>query len=172
MFSIKSVGRSISKGTNIELRDFVHLSFDGNLEGIWTPRLPYGTSESGGEFSEPDWPRISVSENIEGAFRAIYPNVSKYFEVEGYPYMDFFVYSPSGKRVKMINPLSLVTGKFVHDAMVTREHVILEKVSMSLLGKVRVYNTSSDSGLFYRPFNDKTSKEIYHSPKVIRYTDI
>lgn len=176
MSKLKDVGKLLVSNVDIKFKTFLHLSFDGELEGIWKPKLPDGLLMeedvvlSDDQFTEPDWPRISVSISVEGAFRAIYPNVSHYFEEEKYPYMDFFVYSPKGKNIGIMTPKELQDGKYVHDAHITQEHVILEKVEMVQLDKVRIYNTSKDNGLQYRPFNDPALEERYHSPKKIRWT--
>lgn len=71
-----------------------HLSFNGNIAGMWDPKLPDGLYGEKGDLSEPDVPRISVSPTLKQCFQAIYPNISKYFEKENYPYLIFYVYVP------------------------------------------------------------------------------
>lgn len=159
------VGLELTKAT-ISKDTYYHISFNGGLQGRWNPTVPAGDI-GGGEFKEPDWPRICVSSTLEGAFRAVYPNISQYFEVENYPHMDFYVYTPKG-RSRILTSKDLVGKGFVHDAHVTGEVVLLDAVEMTLCGRIRVENTSKDSGLYYRPFNDKTLEERYHSPKFIR----
>ena len=175
---LKEVGGLLVSDNRIKLNDFVHLSFNGKLEGIWKPKLPDGMSGNkeymteDSLYPEPDWVRISVSSSVVGAFRAIYPNIYHYFEEEDYPYLDFYVYSPSGNSVGMMTPKELTDGRYVHDAHVTDEHVLLENIKMTLMGKIRVYNTVRDGDLMYRPFNDSKLKERFHSPKDVRYVEL
>lgn len=156
------------------MKKLFHISFDGGLEGIWKPTIPAG-SELGKktELSEPDVPRISCSPTIEQCFQAIYPNVSKYFEEEKYPHMDFFVYSPVLKGTEKIwTPEYLTEFKLIHDAHVTQEHCILVPTFMKLIKKVRIMNTKLSPDFLYYPFNDNTQQRKYLAPKVIIVRDI
>ena len=149
---------------------FFHISFRDDLEGIWRPMTPAG-SDIGKKtkLSEPDIPRISVAPSIEDCFRAIYPNVSKYFETEKYPWMEFFVYSPLYmEKKRTLNWEDLIEKNYVHDAHVTKESWILDPVKMILVMKVKIMNTErKNNELLYRPFNDKNQELRYHSPKEI-----
>jgi hypothetical protein len=150
------------------MKNLQHISFNKNLEGLWKPQVPAEYIENKTYLSEPDTPRISLSPSIEGCFKAIYPNVSKYFEIENYPYMEFYVYTPllTGKE-RIWPPSYLTTNRLVHDAHETNEHCILTPVYMKLIKKIRIFNTNKSPDLFYHPFNDKNIPLKYLCPKVI-----
>lgn len=143
--------------------EYYHISFRGDLEGTWKPQLPYGEG-SGGEFSEPSYPRICVSPSIKQCFWAVYPNVSKYFEVEKYPYMDFYVYVPNLQGVKFLDNDEVNRRKVVHDSHVTGEAQILSSAFMKLDSKVRIKNCTKNKKVMYYPFNDhnKTLRFLSH----------
>jgi hypothetical protein len=167
-------GFEFSDDVEVKLGEFVHISFNGKLEGIWKPKLPDSDGISqGGKFSEPEWKRTSVSPNVELAFRAIYPNVSRIFEEMNEPSMDFHVYSPNDQRATIITPENLIKHKLVHDAHITQEHVFLTDIEMKHTGKIRVYNTSNNKGgLFYTLFDKKSNENLFHSPRVIKIKKI
>jgi len=170
--SIANIGRDL-KG---DVPALYHISLDGDLEGFWEPGHPSGGTESLTDeeyeelFSEPSIPRVSVSPTIEGCFRGVYPNMSKLMEVKKQPYVDFFAYSPVLGKVRILTNAELTKRRYVHDAHVTLEHWITERVRMKLVGVVRVYNTVNTGGLLYRPYNLKKLEPIYHSPKEVRFT--
>ena len=132
-----------------------HISFRDNLAGRWQPRLPSGMSP-GGKYPEPDFPRISFSSSLDGAFRGIFPNVSHLFEAEQYPYMLFTVYSPllTG-RERLLSPTELTEQKMVWDAHVTKEWVCLDTVEMRRVGQIKIRNTNSSPTLMVHPFNSE-----------------
>lgn len=149
---------------------YYHLSFNNKLEGNWYPKIPDG-SDIGEKtsLSEPNTLRISFSETLEGCFRAIYPNVSQYFEEKKYPWMEFYVYSPViTDKTKIVTSGRLTKERFVHDAHVTKEIWILNTVKVELISKIKVLNTSEEGDLFYYPFHDKHFDKRYHSPKEIK----
>lgn len=148
-----------------------HLSFKKDLEGFWNPKNPDGiASENTDDLKEPDLPRISVSPTIKQCFQAIYPNVSRFFKEENYPHMDFYVYSPVLKGdERILTPVELTKKKMVHDAHMTDEYYILDRVWMSLIEKIRIFNTNKSSDLFYRPFGDKKQEERFLAPMDVRF---
>jgi hypothetical protein len=148
-----------------------HISFRGNLQGVWTPRNPDGHElEKPKHDSEPDLPRISCSPTIEQCFQAIYPNISHLFEVEKYPYMDFYAYSPEVKATtRVLTPSELTSKRMVHDAHMTQEHCILDPVFMRLVSRVRVRNTNKHPFLNHRPFGDPTRQERSFAPGKVEY---
>lgn len=150
-----------------------HISFK-ELPVVLNPKLPAGSNEgSPGKYPEPDIPRVSMATSIAGAFRAVYPNVSRLFEEENYPYMEFFVYQyvPKSGDV-LISTETLTNDRMVHDAHVTGEVIATTPTSIKFIKKIKILNTSKDVGLKYRPFNDDNEPELYHSPKVITVADI
>lgn len=158
---------NIQYGTQIEY-SLYHISFRDNLEGVWIPRNPDGLTE---DLSEPDLPRISVSPSIVQCFQAIYPNVSKYFEVDDYPHMDFHVYQPhfvGNERV--LTPSFLTQNHMVHDAFLTEEHCILDPTFMTHIGSVRIQNTNGNQFLTYHPFDDPQEPERGFAPSAIKFS--
>ncbi len=155
------------------MKTLYHISFNSNLEGIWEPMIPAGSTINKTELSEPDIPRISLSPTIEECFKAIYPNVSKYFKIENYPYMEFYVYSPvlTGKE-RIWTPSYLTSNKLVHDAHETNEYCILVPTYMKLVKKVKILNTKHSPDQFYHPFNDKSIPLKYLCPKIIIVKEI
>ena len=166
-----------------KLPKLYHISFRDNLEGVWEPRNPDGmdgetdggtdgekTDISEPDISEPDFPRISFSPTIKQCFQAIYPNVWKYFEEKNFPYMEFFVYSPrlSG-RERVLTPRQLTERRFVHDAHVTEEHCVLDKVFMERIARIRVLNTNKERRTYYHPFNSKQYDRWRLAPSVVRF---
>lgn len=128
--------------------------------------VPAGTdlSSKRTELSEPEYPRISVSPSIEQCFWAIYSNISKYFEKEHYPYMEFTVYSPIiTDSVKLMSNEEIVKKRLVHDAHVTEEVFILSRVEMKKRFTIRIKNCLKNKEIWYYPFNDKGLKKRFLS---------
>lgn len=142
-----------------------HLSFNASLEGVWTPKNPDGLLPEDSEYvesvyPEPSTPRISCAPTIIQCFQAIYPNVKSLFDVNNYPHLDFYVYSPVFKGgEKVMTPDELCKKRMVHDAYVTGEHCIFSPVKMDLVGKVRINRISNVVRIYYRPFNDPKLKK-------------
>ena len=149
----------------IKTKKLYHISFDGDLEGEWKPKLPDGYDDKPSKNKEFDIPRICVSPSINQCFQAIYPNVSKYFEELHYPNMDFFVYSPilNGEQ-RILSPEYLTKKKMVHDAFLTDEHDILDTVYMKRIGKVQILNTEKNEFIKYHPFNNPENEEQDFAP--------
>lgn len=152
--------------------ELFHISFRGDGDGIWLPRNPAGYEDSnkGSELSEPDLPRISFSPSIEKCFLAVYPNVSRMFEKENYPYLLYHVYQPvihSG--LKMLSPQELTKNRYVWDAHITQEHVVLNKVEVRRVGKVKIMNTHRSKLIETRPFGDSSMQYRTVGPAKIHY---
>lgn len=150
--------------------ELYHISFNGELAGVWDPEFNQKPDENHPETIDPDkipfYPepsigRISVAPTIEGCFRGVYPNVYRYFEEKRYPHMDFFVYSPEFEgSERVVTPDILTSQQIVWDACITKEYLILDKVKMVLVGKVRIQNTNKEPTLKIYPFaNNKLEKE-------------
>jgi len=163
------------------ISDYMHLSFNGTLEGIWEPQDPAGEDvvevyegdeEASSIYLEPSMPRISLGPTVELCFLAIYPNVSKYFEEHDYPYLQFHVYRPviTGKTV-VVTHEELTARRLVHDAHVTKECVITTPTKMVHDRVVKVMNTNKSKDLYYRPFNDTQYPRKYLGPKSIEVVD-
>lgn len=141
-----------------------HISFNGNLQGVWKPRSPYSQMSDKEQvvlkhddfLAEPDEPRISVSPTIEKCFQAIYANIKHYFLDKKYPYMDMYVYMPElTKSSKVVTPQELTKQRKVWDAFYTEEHWITTPTKMKVVAKIRVANTSDSGCIEIYPFNDK-----------------
>jgi hypothetical protein len=148
-----------------------HISLTNVLQGIWKPKDPIGGNDSNnGTFTEKILPRISVGPTIEDCFRAIYPNVSKNFEEEKLPYIDFHVYQPIFNGMeRILLPSTLTDFQLVHDAHVTHEHCILDPVYMRHVSIVRINNTNKSPDMNYNPFGDIQNPERFLAPLQVPY---
>ena len=158
--SIEKIINYLVEDTSTKIPELFHISFRDNLSGMWTPKNPAGNNHSiKSNLSEPKTPRISCSSSIIKCFYAIYPNISKYFEENMYPHMNFIVYSPvlNGNE-KIWTPEYLTKQKLVHDAYMTDEYCILQKVHILKIGELIVYNplikNKHPKEIEYRPFNN------------------
>lgn len=147
---------------NVSVRLF-HISFDGELGSTLEPRLPYGDDPredeefaDDGLYPEPNVPRVSFSPSLRQCFRAVYPNVSHFFEEHRYPNMDFHVYEAilTG-RERIVLPEYLTKERMVWDAHITDEHWSLDPVKVERIGAVRFYRPRNDESLQTHPFNDR-----------------
>ena len=158
-----------------EVGELYHLSFAGTKAGVWSPMTPAGTElveEQDEEFGEPPIPRISFSPTLEQCFRAIYPNIDFYFKDKKYPHLDIYAYRPRFTgRERLVLPETLTTERWVWDAHVTKEHWLLDKVRMELVGRYRFYNTEDGTrGFATRPFNDPMEDlSSYVGPTVVEF---
>lgn len=159
-------------GTN-RLPELYHISFHKTKATEWKPVLPAGTElvpDGSEDVGEPAVPRLSVSPSLEQCFRAVWPNIDKYFKEKKYPHLDFHIYQPefTGNEL-VVGPKSLTSERWVWDAHITGEHWILSPVKMNYVGQCRVFNTLSSGLMMTRVFND--NKEPIDSdvgPKVLR----
>lgn len=169
----------MSKSSKVDLPELYHISFNGSLEGVWTPREPDGmdlykedtAEEDLFPYPEPSVGRISVSPTIEGCFLGVYPNIKQYFEEKKYPYIVMIVYSPkfNGSEDVLVNK-DILKNRYVWDAHITEESWILSKVEMVKVGDIKIYNPRKTVTKHTHPFNDKHLDKIdYRVPSVIRY---
>lgn len=149
------------------LAQLFHISFkDKSAAGIWLPDDPAGFDESeetapgvvgdtSWPYPEPSLPRISFSPTIEQCFRAVFPNVAKFFKEKKYPYMEYNVFQPHFKGTeRVVTSEELTLKKFVWDACVTEETCVLDPVMVKHVGRIRVLNTNASPIMFIHPFND------------------
>lgn len=174
---IKTVPSATLKALGV--KDLYHISFNGSLAGVWDPEFNQKPDENHPEepvaeseawYPEPNLPRISVGETIEGCFIGVFPNVSKFFEKNKYPHMNFFVYSPVFKGTeRVVTPRILTSDRLVWDAHVTGEHLILDEVEMKLVGEVEIKNTNKIPTRHTHPFNDKKEPLASVGPEWIKF---
>ena len=146
-----------------------HISFRGDLDGEWEPKLPDGTDlTKQTKYTETELPRICFSPSIEQCFQAVYPNISFYFETKKFPYMDFYVYQLD-TSVKVVTPDILTKERMVHDAHITGEHIAITKSQVNLIGKVRINNTAGCPDLHYHPYDDQKEPRLFLAPHNIQY---
>lgn len=152
-----------------------HISFNGELEGIWTPGTQAG-SDTPGEAEESSWPypeppmtAISVSPTVEECFIGVFPNVARFFEKGRLSHLNFFVYRPVFEGTeRVVKPTTLTKDKLVWDAHITQEHRILDAVQMERVGEIEVLNTNKASTRLTHPFNDtKNPKESVGPSSVV-----
>lgn len=162
-----------------------HLSLNGNLDGVWEPRIPVGDHDANvllkpkAEPRIPDdilhtethAPRICTSPTIAGCFYGIYPNIHREFEDPKCTHMDFFVYVASNFDPKhLMEHEEIVKNKIVWDAHLSLEANIFGSARMTLLDKmVRFYPqdksyTDRKYHNWIRPYDDPSEPEEYHSP--------
>ena len=172
---------SVKEPTSIlaeKLIDFVlcHISFNGNLKGLWTPGEQAGF-DTPGEHEDSSWPypeppmkAISLGPDIERCFRGVYPSVAKFFEEEKLPHLNFFVYRPVFKgHERVVPPDILVREGWVWDAFATQEYRILDPVMMKRVGEVQIMNTNTSPTMKIHPFNNPRNPKESVGPTSIRY---
>lgn len=92
-------------------------------------------------FAENLPPRISFSPSVTECFRAIWPNIHKYFTRHKYPHMDMYVYAlVKGNEKVMLTPDVMTKNNQLWDAFFTQEHCFLTKVKVAKIAQIRVYN--------------------------------
>jgi len=146
-----------------------NISFRSDLPTIWKPKDVEGNDgDVNNIFTEPSTPRICLSPTLEQCFKAIYPNISKFFEIENYPYMVFNVYQAMNIDNKfLIYPNTLTEKRWVLDAHLTKEHWYLNNLKMANMGKIKINNTNRSKMIKGHPFDDVKEKEIELFPKNI-----
>lgn len=98
-------------------------------------------------FSENLPPRISFSPSVTECFRAIWPNIHKYFTRHKYPHIDMYVYAlVNGNEKLMYTPEFMTKENKLWDAFFTREHCFLSKVKIKKIAKIRIFNPMDGSG--------------------------
>lgn len=167
-----------------------HLSLDGNLEGVWQPRIPVGDHDPEKLLkpkpapelpddillTETQAPRICTSPTILGCFYGIYPNIHKQFEDPKCSKMDFSVYVATNYDPKQfMDQHEIIKNKIVWDAHLSLECNIFSSARMRLLPMmVRFYThdksyTDRKHHNWVRPYDDANESEIYHSP-IVKYS--
>lgn len=138
------------------MKPLFHVSFNGNLEGVWYPKLPDGGGGTPGKYPEPDDQlRTSVSTSVEGCLIAVFPNVSQLFEEHSD--IDFHVYTVDfsrSKNIEIVDTEILTKKRFVHDAHVTKEAWIITPCYMRYVEQITVTADMNGTWLRYKPFND------------------
>lgn len=150
---------------------YYHLSFDKRLPATLNPRVVecVNTHISKPKYPEPEIARVCLAKSFEGCFMALYPNVSKFFEISGaVPYIDFFMYSTDDTRVAFQSE-DLTQKRMVWDAHLTGEVWFTRPVRIKRLGKIRFMNTAhepDDRHIYTHPFDNIALQKQYVSPRV------
>jgi hypothetical protein len=153
-----------------------HISFNGALAGLWTPGtqagfdVPGEHEDSSWAYPEPPMAAIAVAPKVEDCFRGVFPNVAKFFEVEKYPHMNFYVYRPvfEGDE-RVVTPQVLTKDRWVWDAHVTHEHRIIDPVEMELVGEVEIMNCNSSPTMQTHPYGYTGYPKESVGPTTIKY---
>ena len=133
------------------MKPLFHISFNQALPTYLYPRQPSGlhnpddieNAPKESIFAENLPPRISFSPSVAHCFRAIWPNIHKYFTRYKYPHMDFYVYAlVKGNEKTMLTPEQMTKDQKLWDAFFTQEHCFLTKVKVERVAKVRIMNPS------------------------------
>lgn len=175
--NIKDVyARGLRKSASVEryrsgaAASLFHISFQGDIAGLWTPRLPHGSELAGDGYTEPATPRISVAPTIEGCLRGVFPNIEHVLEARGRPFTYFHVYAPqfTGQE-EIIIPDVQTQERWVWDAHITQEHWICSPVKMVHVGRIKVFNTAKSPALYGHPFGDTSLKKWPVGPRDIKW---
>lgn len=160
-------------------KDLYHISFNGNLSKL-IPRLPYGNGtwnetnkyDKTGKLKfwyEPEVNRVSLSSDIVGAIRAVYPNMEHL--LKQHKTLTMTVYKVSVNTAgRWVSPETLRGEGYIHDALVTQEWWALDSVNLTKLGKIKVtIDVNEKEWLSYEP-----AKSIIkdHSPKTITVEEL
>jgi hypothetical protein len=152
-----------------------HISFNGALEGLWTPGeqagfdVPGEAEDSSWAYPEAPMTAISVGPTVEDCFRGVFPNVAHFFEKDKLPHINFYVYSPMFVGVeRVVLPKTLTEDGWVWDAHVTHEYRILDPVHMKVVGEIQVMNTNSSPLLKTNPYNNLHNPRESVGPASIR----
>lgn len=134
------------------MKPLFHISFNKALPAWLYPRQPSGLYnpdeinqvQKESIYSENLPPRISFSPSVTECFRAIWPNIHKYFTRHKYPHMDFYVYTlVKGNEKTLLTPEYLTANNKLWDAFFTNEHCFLTKVKVEKIAKVRIFNPAN-----------------------------
>lgn len=130
-----------------------HISFNKALPRYLYPRQPSGlhnpddiTKQTKNTlFAENLPPRVSFSPSVTECFRAIWPNIHKYFTQHKYPYMEMYVYGlVKGNENQMFTPKQMTDRQQLWDAHYTKEHCFLSKVKIEKIARIKVMNPLID----------------------------
>ena len=156
----------------------LHLSFNPDLPKTLKPRQPDGTTDlkektkSKSTFYEDLPDRVSFAPSVINAWLAIYPNVSKFFEENGYPYLYMYLYEGKpDKKTKYLSPDYLKDNLW--DYHLTKELVVLSPIVIIKVAKIKIYNPFDSKGklpkekeVLVKPYGNKVRKEIFVGPLV------
>jgi len=161
-----------------------HISFNKALPTFLYPRQPSGLSnpddiekptKGDSLFAENLPPRISFSPSVGECFRAVWPNIHKYFTKYKYPHMDMYVYGlVKGNEKTMFTPEQMTKDHKLWDAFYTQEHCFLTKVRITRIAKIRVINPLVEGKTIAKihPYNEENYPLVKASPdptiKVLR----
>ncbi len=163
-----------------------HISFNKALPAYLYPRQPSGLSNPDdinkppkeSLFAENLPPRISFSPSVTECFRAIWPNIHRYFTKYKYPHYDMYVYAlVKGNENLMMRPEQMTKDHKLWDAHFTREHCFLTKVKVRKVAKIRVFNPITDKKEIAKvhPYDEDRYDAVNGSPdpniKVLRVYD-
>lgn len=145
-----------------------HISDNGNLEGIWKPRVPAVFDTEKITAPTDNFARICVAPTIHNCFQSIYRNISNRFNEKTNESLVFYVYTPvlTGNE-RVLDPNYLTTNKLVQEAHVTQEHCIIDPVEMVLSAKIEVTNIDNDKQTYYKPYDDSSAPSVYLAPSQI-----
>lgn len=154
-----------------------HISFSNALPITMYPRQPHGLSNPDdinkapheSIFQEKLPPRVSFSPSVVECFRAIWPNIHKYFTNYKYPHIDMYVYIlVKGTESQMLTPEKMTLESKLWDAHYTKEHCFLTKVKVAKIAKIRIKNPAVTDGKVpvdqVHPFGDIGYKAVKGSP--------
>lgn len=153
--------------------NLLHLSFNGELPTVLSPRQPAGVSVDTvtNELitTEKLPPRVSFSPTVQQCFSAIYPNISKFFEELDYPRITFYVYvGLPDKNTKYIPKKQVLAN--VWDAHVTDEVCVVSDIVITKTAKIVVTNpyrkNRKVTEIRTHPFNDPQKPEMFVSPVI------
>lgn len=141
-----------------------HISFNKALPTYLYPRQPMGLKDpdkidqaptpSDSMFAENLPPRISFAPSVTECWRAIWPNIYRYFSKYKYPHMDMYVYIlEKGNESNMLRPEQLTKDMKLWDAHFTNEYCFLTKVRVKKIAKIRIYNTHGKHAKKIHPYN-------------------
>ena len=123
-------------------------------------------------YSENLPPRISFSPSVAECFRAIWPNIHKFFTRHKYPHMDMYVYAlVKGNEKLMLTPEQMTKDSKLWDAFYTREHCFLTKVKVKKIAKVRIINPLMEEGIIDKNRWDYKVKNGVNTPQIHPYNN-
>lgn len=145
----------------------LHISFNGELPTILTPRQPDGSGGEITKFSELLPARVSFAPTVQQCILGVYPNVSHFFEDPdyNYPYMDFYVYGATLTKDTKTIPQATLQKKLI-DFYVTDEVAVIEPIAVELVGKIRFINQEPNvDEIWFHPWAKKNESSLYAGPR-------
>lgn len=145
-------------------KDLYHISFS-KLPRTLKPQIPAGSEKTDPTHHthEPQIPRICFSETIEGAVRAVYPNVKHLVKRHAGEELTWHVHKvKKGTSGSWVPSWALEEAKFVPDANLTKEWWALSDVTIEYIGTVDVKMDANGEHLKYNPYGVRGRYD--HSP--------